>query len=188
MTNPLIRILIALAGGLAVILAVVSILAWLTSGEPSARARRPAAPYGGAENAHWWREDYETVARGVIVPLDVAPSLLRQCSRVTVSPIEAYWRPAPENVELLEENLPRLFERPAAERPPPLDGYVRQYAGVVSDGRAYIYASFLPGDVWRHADWRSNVVTYCGGGARYWGVAFDVESRTFRDLAFNGSE
>ncbi len=168
---------------------MLAALAWLSYREPGSetmstvdhtrvfeswfRRRRAAAP-----------SSFEIVDRGVIVPVERAADLLRTCSRPSVTPIEGYWRPTASMVRELETGLDAaVVDRGDLEA---LDGYARQYAGVVSGGRRLIYGSFV---LFRYAgdDWRTNVVQLCDGGNAAFGVDFDVAAKTFGELRVNGA-
>jgi hypothetical protein len=173
----LIRVVVALVGGLAVLAVVLTVLGFLLS-------REPAVVSGGGDRAYWTRVDFEQIRSGVIVPVDAAATLLNQCSRATVSPVDGYWRPTPGMVEEFESRLPTFLAYES--RLEPLDRYVRQYAGVVSMGRPLIYASFVHFDGDLEARVQREVVILCDGGNRAWGVAFDVETKTFDEVRVNG--
>jgi hypothetical protein len=81
------------------------------------------------------------------------------------------------------------------------DDYFRQYAGFVVGGRPIIYVngihrSYIEStiraqkEVLFHiagSDWQHEPIVVCDGGAAFFGVEYDVDSRTFRNLAFNGN-
>jgi hypothetical protein len=183
-----VRLVISLAGGLTALAMLLVFLTFLVS-EHSA-----PAPQGGLDSADVLtstiegrsaaRTDFEVVGDGVIVPVSTAPELLNQCSRETVSPVASYWRPTPSMIRDLETRLPTFLAYES--RLQPLARYVRQYAGVVSEGRTLIYASFatLPADI----PWQNQVVVVCDGGNRAWGVAYDVDSQAFDTVRINGAK
>ena len=173
----LIRVVVALTGGLAVLAVVLTVLGFLLS-------REPAVLSGDGDRSYWTRVDFEQVRSGVIVPVDAAAALLNQCSRATVSPVDGYWRPTPGMVEEFESRLPTFLAYES--RLEPLDSYVRQYAGVVNMGRPLIYASFVHFDSDLEARVQREVVILCDGGNRAWGIAFDVETKTFDEVHVNG--
>lgn len=172
----LLRVLLALTGGLVALAMLLVFLAFLTSGEPSVPVSRTTYEYVP-------RDDFERVGDGVIVPVGAADDVLNQCSRLTVSPIEGYWRPEPAMVVELESRLPLFLMYES--RLQPLASYVRQYAGVVSRGRPVVYASFLASSL--GDEWQNQAVVLCDGGNLAWGVAFDVGSKTFGEVNINGA-
>lgn len=184
----LVRLLIAAIAGVAVIGLLLAVLAWLSYREPGNESMSSVDHTSVFES--WFRRrgappsGFEIVDRGVIVPVDRAPDLLRTCSRPSVAPIEGYWRPNAGMVRELEAGLAdAVAQRRDLE---PLDGYARQYAGVVSGGRRLIYGSFV---LFRYAgdDWRNNVVQLCDGGNAAFGVDFDIAAKTFGELRINGA-
>jgi hypothetical protein len=187
----LVRLLIALIGGVVVIGVVVGLLSfpfWRDS-PPTGRAEVAPRTVGERlEGRHAASRGYQLVGLGVIVPVADTPRLLRQCSRATVSPIDGYWRPEREQIEDLERALPAYLEQAGAALPLPLDAYVRQYTGVRSVGRALIYASFLAAEASADSRWQVDVELVCGGGPRFFGVTFDVLNDDFGNLSFNGSK
>ena len=171
----LFRVTLALVGGLVALAMLLVFLAFLTSGEPN------VAPSSLDELAP--RDDFQRVGDGVIVPVRAAADVLNQCSRLTVSPIEGFWRPDPATVVELESRLPLFLMYES--RLQPLTSYVRQYAGVVSHGRRVVYVSFLAARL--GSEWQNQAVVLCDGGNNGWGVAFDVGTKTFGDLNINGA-
>ena len=172
------RVAIALAGGLTVLGVVLAVLGFLLSREPSVGSALDT------DRSYSSRVDFEQVGSGVIVPVGAAADLLNQCSRATVSPVDGFWRPTPRMIQELESRLPTFLAYES--RLEPLDRYVRQYAGVVSMGRALIYTSFLASAP--DARWQRQVVTLCDGGSKAWGVAFDVQTKTFGEVHVNGAK
>jgi hypothetical protein len=186
----LVRLLVALGGGVVVIAVLVGLLSFPFWDDPPSPPRDRSAPRTLADSLDGRYADvrgYEVVGRGVIVPVASMPQLLRQCSRATVSPIEGYWRPERAQIEDLERHLPVFLLEQDAAIPGALATYIGQYGGVVSNGRRLIYASFLAADAGAdESQWQRNVVLVCDGGRRFWGVSFDVQTKVFADLTFNG--
>ncbi len=177
-----VRLVISLAGGLVALAMLLMFLTFVSSysaPEPARDANAPASPIASRADA---RTDFELLGDSVIVPVRAAPELLNQCSRETVSPVQDYWRPTPRMIAELEQRLPTFLAYEA--RLEPLERYVAQHTGVVSEGRRVIYTSFLlqPLDV----PWQERVVIMCDGGNRAWGIAYDVDTKTFGDLRING--
>jgi hypothetical protein len=62
--------------------------------------------------------------------------------------------------------------------------YARQYIGYYEDGRRMIYGNYYP------AQFRSDPgepLVLCDGGYTLFGVEYDLDSRTVRRIAFDGS-
>lgn len=183
-----VRLIISLAGGLTALAMLLVFLTFLVSEYSSPPPRRGPDSAdvlaSTIEGRYAARTDFEVIGAGVIVPVSAAPELLNQCSRETVSPVASYWRPTPSMIGDLEMRLPTFLSYES--RLQPLASYVRQYTGVVSEGRTLIYASFVtvPADI----PWQRQVVLLCDGGNRAWGVAFDVDSKTFDAVRINGAK
>jgi hypothetical protein len=127
-------------------------------------------------------------SQGVILPVSMAPALLEQCSRGTLGTPDGYWLPDQKDIQSLEAQLPLFLggrtEPKAAEAAARLQKYHRQYAGFVRNGHKTIYVNLFPAD--EDADWQKHLVRVCDGGPWFFGVEFDVDSRTFIHIAFNG--
>ena len=144
-----------------------------------------------------------------ILPDNQAALILRQCSRDSPAPGEASWQPEAADIAALEAALPAALDasrvreieetlraRPEAGTAYPGDpdwaaaprGWRRQYVGIVRGGRRFIYGNFYPhrseDDV---PDWRTAPVMICDGGPVFFGVEYDIGSRRFTHLAFNGA-
>jgi hypothetical protein len=180
-----VRLVISLAGGLTALAMLLLFLAFLVSEHSTPAPLRGADVLTSTiEGRYAARTDFEVIGDGVIVPVSAAPELLNQCSRETVLPIASYWRPTPSMIGDLETRLPTFLAYES--RLQPLAHYVRQYAGVVSEGRTLIYASFVT--VAADIPWQRQVVVLCDGGNRAWGVAYDVDRKAFDTVHINGAK
>lgn len=81
------------------------------------------------------------------------------------------------------------------EKEPPgsLSDYVAQLVGVEQDGRRMVYLSFFPesdmrfvGDEGTNLDPKSEIVSACDGGPRFWRVLFNTQRGEFLEPSFNG--
>lgn len=150
---------------------------------------------------------------GVVLRDSAAWHLLRRCSRRDPQGVTGLWPPSPDDVRRMEAALsdymlevePRFRERvavwdPAYSTHPSVRdsltvGSRRQYAGYVAGGRRYIYVSFLPAEVAERRDflpgvvwgWRTHAEDVCDGGPAFFGMEYDVETRRFANLDFNGA-
>ncbi len=134
---------------------------------------------------------------GVVLPPQIAPQLLKQCSRAAPSGFQSIWMPDLPQIRDLEARLPAALgsalQKAGASRYAPAD-YLRQYAGFTVNGRKIIYVNgmlrrgvdneALPPEFRR--DWRHQPVVVCDGGVGYFGVEYDPSTKTFAHLAFNG--
>jgi uncharacterized protein len=128
-----------------------------------------------------------------ILSTEAAPAALHQCSRPTPDGVEGFWQPSADDVARLERALRAFLATSADARDVgALDGYTRQYAGVVVRGERRIYGNFfakshlaaLPAGA---ADrWRKEAVVVCDGGPSFWGILFDPRTAAFDAPAYNG--
>lgn len=91
---------------------------------------------------------------------------------------DAYWTPSTEQVLGIERRLAsRLAELNARDDLPArltLEGYARQYTGVIYGDKSYYYMYFSPG----------RPHTACDGGPKYWAMLFNAEELEFSDPIF----
>ena len=105
-------------------------------------------------------------------------------------PTEHYWTPAPEDVADLELGLMPYLEQTIPEGDwrhkivGALDGYKRQYVGVVKAGNPYIWANFFCADGFD--DWQDRVVFVMDGGQCFFNIWYNTRSHEFSDLQVNG--
>ena len=129
-------------------------------------------------------------ASATVLPESEIGAMLRQCSRATPPAGQGGWRPAAKDIVALETALPAaLADAPQARRMSngaPPTGWLRQYVGIVRDGRRYVYGNYAPGRDASNGDWRRRPMIVCDGGPDFFGVEYDVEGRRFTHLAFNG--
>ena len=138
--------------------------------------------------------------QSVILGPDEAAEVVRQCSR-SAPEIEATWRPAEEEVAVLESKLSDLRRLEVdsccwpANRLAEVDAeYVAdlyvQYAGVVVNGDSLIYLNAFRSEyVDRGVESTgppARPVIICDGGPSFWGALYNPRTETFSMLAFNG--
>jgi uncharacterized protein (DUF779 family) len=136
--------------------------------------------------------------RAAVLPSEQARHVLQQCSREAPQSVEGVWTVSPAVVAQLERDLPTLSTlvsqnccgRGSSVSNPAT--YYRQYAGVTIDGHNDVYINaFRDHPIYMHRSdedrWRSEPVLVCDGGASFWGVLYDPETRQFTQLSFNGS-
>ncbi len=73
-----------------------------------------------------------------------------------------------------------------------LQRFAYQYVGVTIKGKKYIYINAFGNSIVEeykkhHLDFTTKLVVVCDGGTFFWGVLFDIETKEFSELAFNGS-
>ena len=129
-----------------------------------------------------------------VLPETAIPMMLSQCSRGVPEAGEEGWLPAPQDIRRLEAALPDALaeQRPLARRADLtslFQDWMRQYVGIVRDGRRYIYGNYWRGRGILHGlnvNWRTVPLVVCDGGPTYFGVEYDVEAGRFTHFGFNG--
>jgi hypothetical protein len=130
----------------------------------------------------------------VLLPESQASAVVQQCSRA-VPRITGTWVPTARDLKRLEHDLATLRGRlaeaccaPKARLDDPSQ-YLRQYAGVLREGRRVIYVNAFRRDPFAGSaqDWHSTPVILCDGDPGNWGVLYDPGTRRFFRLAFNGN-
>ena len=123
-------------------------------------------------------------ARSTILRGASARPLFKQCSRSSPA-ADGFWNPGARDVAPLEASFTsfwRAQKRPA--RTPPLARCYRQYAGFTRGGRRMIYLNAL--GTCDDLQWKSRAVVVCDGGSSFFGAVYDVASRRWSTLSFNG--
>ena len=132
---------------------------------------------------------------GVVFPTSKAKTLLAQCSRGVPQGVTGFWSPQPAQIAQLEMLLPALLERAlAGQSHPPVQFYMRQYAGLVLKNRNLIYVNGFasyPDNAYDRKDretgkWRTEALVVCDGGNSFFGAVYDPQTRKFEGLGFNG--
>jgi hypothetical protein len=134
----------------------------------------------------------------VLLPTTHARHVLQQCSRETPGPVSGVWTVSPAVIAKLEQDLPKLSKlvsqtccgKGLSVSDP--SAFYRQYVGISINDRDYVYINaFHDHPIYLHAQdrdrWRSEPELVCDGGASFWGVLYDPETRQFSQLSFNGS-
>jgi hypothetical protein len=145
--------------------------------------------------------------RWVVISAEEAPNVFTQCSRSAPAEKDGpFWAPSPEQIARLEGGLGAyLREKGHATQGDDLTRFVRQYVGFVRSGRKLIYLNAMgvavlennlrlcreypremPKDLCDPDEWRHSSTITCDGGEDYWGLEYDLETKTYSQLAFNG--
>ncbi|MEL7691301.1 hypothetical protein [Citromicrobium bathyomarinum] len=138
--------------------------------------------------------------RVALIDPAMGAALTRPCSRPGPESAERFFVPSPSQITATETATMRLLREragdyagsfvEAADEPTPFDWpvnpalYRRQYVGYYENGRPMIYGDFIPATA--RAD-LSKPVQMCDGGFRFFGVEYDLDSRSIRRIAFDGS-
>ena len=141
---------------------------------------------------------YAGEANYVLLDSSFATKLMAQCSRPTPT-IDRSWNPTPLDVAALESRLDSISHLTVegccivGARIDKPRQTLRQYVGVIVNGRRFIYLNAFPEaefDDWPSQmpkpDWRMTPYIVCDGGTSYWGVLYDPVTGTFSVLATNG--
>jgi len=126
---------------------------------------------------------------GIVLPVSLAREVLIQCSRPTLGKAEAFWEPSVSDLIPLEEKLVSFVKKNASQVSPnqweQLEKYKRQYAGIIRNGKKSIYVNLFP-YMGERVEWRRQTVIVCDGGPSFFGVEYDIESKLFTHIAYNG--
>ena len=131
--------------------------------------------------------------RYAVLPASEAAAAVEQCSRWTPK-ITGGWELTAADAEQVEQALRRNSRLRATEccflgaRMPDPDGYYRQYAGVIYEGKRYVYVNAFAMRTVSNAAWRTHAFNrFCDGGSAFWGVLYDPATGRMSHLAFNGT-
>jgi hypothetical protein len=113
-------------------------------------------------------------------------TLLNQCSRSVPENISSFWTITQHDVESLENNLRSLSTSIDS-----IELFGLQYLGVTINEKRFIYINAFPlSDLELYKGNKYDPAKYpigaCDGGDYYWGVLFDLQTKQFSSLAFNG--
>jgi hypothetical protein len=87
-------------------------------------------------------EDPDESITGVILPGELLPMIVPQCSRPTMSEQDKSWMPSLKLIRELESLLPGYIKTKNIDLGPEgLARFYRQYLGVYVDGKKYIYVN-----------------------------------------------
>ena len=122
---------------------------------------------------------------GVIVPEDEARDLALWG---TSDPIEGTWQPDKADIVVLESHIEEAAANGSSPsqqpRPESLDGYVRQYAGIIENGEKKIYVNgmcHVDGDSWKHSPY-----IVMDGGPCFFTAVYNVGTEEFELFWYNG--
>jgi hypothetical protein len=121
----------------------------------------------------------------VVLPENIAEGSLAALGIKT----EGLWMPGRADVVSLEIALPAFlqFNAQLFHQDPPiwerLEGYKRQYIGIIENGKKVILANFFCQA--KGVDWQKQFVHIQDGGECYFRLKFEVDTRRFFDLVVN---
>lgn len=114
------------------------------------------------------------------------------CTRCLGFDIDDYFKITAQEVCSLEEHFEQIKEEVATtcyfvgEKISPSYKHVYQYIGIIVDSRKKIYVNGLVPLIESDYNIHNDIISVCDGGKYAWGIVFDIESKQFSDLQFNG--
>ena len=163
-----------------------------------------------AMSLNTWQPASKSISQGphfTIFDSSWAERMAIPCSRKALQ-IQGAWNPSQKNIQSLENCIDTLShiigkskyfgggfytlnDHNAQGVVHKANDFYRQYVGVIIDGIKYIYINAFPPidafDSKGNAIWLEQPVKVCDGGANYWGVLYDPETRLFSKFEFSSS-
>ncbi|MFN8002791.1 MAG: hypothetical protein U0X75_17435 [Acidobacteriota bacterium] len=125
---------------------------------------------------------------GFLLTGEEAKLLVGHCTTVYSAGVEAYWTPNQTDLRQLEHDLNSYLASPNVDG---LNQYLRQYAGVIKNGRKQIVDSGVQAAIAQRLQndqpMSDKAIVLCGGGTMMYGVEYDVETRSFSSFTFNAA-
>lgn len=126
-----------------------------------------------------------------------APERISQCSRAVPQKIKSFWMPSQTDAEDLESHFNNIYSLRSKDggiigaKLESLNRYAFQYLGVIINDEKYIYINAFSNDLLElykryNNDLSHELVRVCDGGMSFWGALYNVRTKQFSDLAFNG--
>jgi hypothetical protein len=118
--------------------------------------------------------------------------MMKQCSRGTPK-TKKFWTVTKADTDSLEQHFNKLLGLNSSDRDRIINlrDFGFQYLGVTIGKKKYIYVNAFKLSPEKsvedlYGSWKTFPVIVCDGGAGYWGALFDIESKQFSDVKFNG--
>lgn len=162
---------------------LASMLGFLSMVATFAPAQAQGAP--GAEATQRARRLAAKRYIGMTVSLPDAAfaSGLRLCTRETPSGVVGYWRVAPKMVDAIDSELRTHLRKSGIDKALSFSFslYVRQYAGLVRDGKRYVYvnALLLEKNSPMVEQAKKGFPSSCSGISGSWGIQYDTDAKKF---------
>ena len=123
---------------------------------------------------------------GIILNEEEAPRVLNQCSRFTIK-ADRFWKPTQEEVDKFNQQISQYFRREHVRKPTQsLEEYSRQYIGVWSLEKKYIYVNFFYRPIAEELGLPLiKAVSICSGGDYFFGMTYNVVENTIQDVRYN---
>lgn len=125
------------------------------------------------------------------IALKEAPALFKQCSRIVPVREGEFWLPTREQIDVLEDNLPKYLETvqfSSLGTQTRTRSYRGQHVGFVRAGTRYIYASYYDAEFVKRFPklLDGKVLIICDGGSSSWGIVYNPTTGKFTELELNG--
>jgi hypothetical protein len=123
-----------------------------------------------------------------ILPPAFAEGIRKQCSRPS-APTGSLFEPTFDQIALAEAALKSGSISKFSCAPVEPVSFYRQYVGIRAAGRGVLYLNafkFHDHQLDDEFPWKDRPYLVCDGGKRYWGAVFDLGSRKFTEVHFNG--
>lgn len=123
---------------------------------------------------------------GVILNEKEAPRVLEQCSRSTPK-AERFWKPTEEEVNKFDQKIIMYLQQSHVRKPTQsLEDYNRQYIGIWTLDKKYIYVNFYYRPVAEELGMPIiKAVSICAGGDYFFGMVYNVAENTIQELRYN---
>lgn len=124
----------------------------------------------------------------VILPIKIAPQILKQCSRDTPQ-ADSFWVPEKVQIIQLEEQIIDFINlrKKNSFSTPTFQAYDRQYIGIIQNGKKLIYGNYFPSQASQKKIFdMSRVFQVCDGFGHFWGIVYNPATQQFSELEVNG--
>lgn len=140
-----------------------------------------------------------TVGPSAVLTGAEAKKLFKQCSRPDPQGVEGYWNLDAKTAQEITAVFPTYLKTQKLtpdDQQRDFSSYYRQYAGFLRKGRRWVYINAFaptiekgmrqPSPGQKPFNWKTQSVVACDGGRSFFGVEYEVGTRQFHELHFNG--
>ncbi len=122
-----------------------------------------------------------------VLPIEIAPQVLKQCSRDTPQ-VDSFWIPKQAEIIQLEGQLIDFLnqKKKATYNTPYPQAYDRQFIGIIQNGEKLIYGNFFPFKYSKTFHRLAEIIDVCDGFGSFWGVIYNPNTQQFSELRING--
>ncbi|BCM93281.1 hypothetical protein IAD21_05172 [Abditibacteriota bacterium] len=150
-------------------------------------------PLSAQENNSIFRLPLQPVTaskRGVVFKAPAAREFGRQCSRQSPTGWWSSVPPSKAEIQALEAALPGWIRAHQLKNwKASFEVFRYQYGALVRGKKRLIYINAIPADDdfgSKEQLWRRSPLIVCDGGTGFWGLEFDVMTKRFQNVDFNG--